>query len=481
MKIFTSIVGLNKTVKMLTIGGLIFMDFNPLPLLSAETAPSEKISLIDSERLAIKNHPALKLATEEMTVTKAKKDEAARALWPGITVKAEETKGMANNDLGTPEFKEQSYGVQLSQPLIQGGKLYRTYQQANSNWESSKAKSDKAERDVLYNVREAYWQMVRSGMAQEVYERALLDLDKERTRAEQLYKTNVITKETYLMIGSQYHQASLAIESAKAEREATLWRWTIALGLENPPDFEPQPIISINKADITVGQCLQLARKHNPDLRIQKNTMDASLFGYKAQKGNYWPRLGFNGFYGKSGGAYADEEFKLSEDWQVGVQLSQYLALNSLNVSGFQQKTSPKIGQSTRTETKTGSASLGVLDGFKTKSDIKDSAYAYHQAQTQLEQSELEILADVREAYANWKKGLTQLAFAENEVEWKKTEFRIAKIKTAHRDLPLSERAKLRNELALTEAALVAAQTNYNILQAALCKVVGVPDLFAKK
>jgi len=458
---------------------VFFLSFPPFLL--SETPPSKKtINLSETEQMALTNHPSVKLANEEVAVTRAKKAEASRALWPSVTAKGEKTLGEANRDLGTPEFKEESYGVQLSQPLIQGGKLYRTYQQATANWESSKAKKEKAERDVLYNAREAYWQMARSAMAQEVYERALADLGNEKKSGDRLFQKNVITKETYLMINSQYHQADLAVQSAKAEREAFLWRWTIALGLENPPEFEPDPAVTINRSTVSLEQCLLLTRTYNPDLRIQKNTMEASLYGYKANKGSYWPRLGVNGFYGKSGGAYENEEFKLTEDWQVGVQVSQYFALNTLNVSGFQQKTSPKIGQSTRTESKTGTASVGLLDGFKTRSEIKDSAYSYHQAKTQMEQTELEILADVREAYANWKKGLTQLTFAENEVEWKKTEYRIAKIKTSHREVPLSERAKLRNELAISEALLVAAQTNYNVLQAALCKVVGVPDLFAK-
>ncbi len=460
--------------------GFISLLFSVSPAYSADLAP-KNISLIDSERLAFENHPTIKLANEEVSVTKAKKMEAARALWPAVTLKAEKTIGAANNDLATPEFKEETYGVQASQPLIQGGKLYRTYKQAQSTWQSTRAKRDKAEREVLYNVREAYWQMVRARVAEDVYVRALSDLEKERRRAERLFQKDIITKETYLMIGSQYHQASLAIESAQAEREALLWRWTIALGLQNPPDFEPEATIPINKSTVSLEQCLQTAKLNNPDLRIQRSTTDASRYGYKALKGAYWPQVGVNGFYGRSGGAFKNETFDLREDWQVGVQLSQYFALNTLNVSGFKQKTSPKIGQSSRTESKTGTASLGLLDGFKTRSEIKDSGFSFHQSENQLNQSEIEVLADVREAYANWKKGLTQLSFAGNEVEWKKTEFRIAMIKTAHRDLPISERAKLRNELALAEAALVAAQTNYNILQAALSKVVGVPDLFARQ
>ena len=79
-----------------------------------------------------------------------------------MTLKGERTDGFAVKELGTPGFREVSYGVQASQPLIQGGKLYRTYRQSKSAWESAVAKREKARQEVLFALRESTWNYVKA-------------------------------------------------------------------------------------------------------------------------------------------------------------------------------------------------------------------------------------------------------------------------------------------------------------------------------
>jgi outer membrane protein TolC len=160
----------------------------------------------------------------------------------------------------------------------------------------------------------------------------------------------------------------------------------------------------------------------------------------------------------------------------AGVQLSQYFGLSTLNASGIQQETSPKIGQSTRTATKTASGSLGILDGFKQKSEAKDSAFLSEQARVQEERIEMEVANGVREAYANLKKAIAQMKIADNGAPLANAEYAIAKIKSAHREMPYSERAVTRNRLALAQAAINDARAYYQIACAALDRAVGVTD-----
>jgi hypothetical protein len=49
-------------------------------------------------------------------VAELKKAEAYRAVWPLVSLKGEITEGAAERTLGTPDFLEESYGVQLTQP-----------------------------------------------------------------------------------------------------------------------------------------------------------------------------------------------------------------------------------------------------------------------------------------------------------------------------------------------------------------------------
>ncbi|MFA5975930.1 MAG: TolC family protein [Elusimicrobiota bacterium] len=448
---------------------------------SAPSSSNEFISFQAAESLSLQNHPSVRLAQEEAAVAETKRKESRRALFPSLTAKAEDTEGDAVDTLGTPAFTERSYGVEASQALYAGGKLYNTYKQALSTWESLKAKQVKTQSDVLYGVREAAWNLIKSENLLKVYRKAKDDLENEKRMAEQLRSKDVITHEAYLQILSQYNQAIAAVESAEADKEAHVWQWTAALGLQTPPAFRPDlgPISASNDS-WTLPECLQWASLQHPDLIIQKKTAEAAYYGHNAARSVYKPIISLNGFYGRSGGAFHSEPLKLSEDWQAGVQISQYFSLSTLNLSGFDQHTSPKIGQSTRTASKTATANVGILDAYRKKAEAQEATLAYHQADVQRLRTEMDVANGVREAYANWKKAIARLKMAENDCPLAQASYSIAKIKSAHREVPLSERAIARNRLAQAEAGLDEAKANYQIAVAALAHAVGATDRFYK-
>ena len=138
----------------------------------------------------------------------------------------------------------------------------------------------------------------------------------------------------------------------------------------------------------------------------------------------------------------------------MGLRASMYFGGSSMNVSGLKQKTSPKLGQSSRTEIETISTSVGLIDNFKQKSDYEDAELVSDQARVQLEKTRMDVLNGVRDAYAAWKKATAQLTIAENDLELARADFAVAGIKSSHREVPFSERAVTRNKVAQAEAAL---------------------------
>jgi outer membrane protein TolC len=437
------------------------------------------VSLQDCEQIAAENHPSVRLADEEAELAELKKDEAARAMWPGITLKGERTDGKAVEALGTPGFREISYGVQASQPLIQGGRLYRSYRQARSAWESSQAKADKARQEVLFAARESYWNYVKALRVREVYRLAQQDLAKEKAMADKLAKGDVVPRQVLLTVTSQHNQASLALDGAEAELTSRLWQWTAALGLNEPPEFRPAPDFPQEAPpEMTLDGLIGTAHARHPDLRAQAAAAEAALQGDKAGRSLYFPKLSLNGFYGRSGGNFNSEPLHLREDWQAGAQLAQYFGGNTLNVSGLHQKTSPKIGQTNRSESRTVSGSVGLLDAIKQKTERRDAAYTRHQAEVQMDRTRMEVDNNVRAAYAEWRKALAQLQGAENDLSLARSDYAISQVKSAHREVPLSERAVSRNKLAQAEVAFAEALSGAHVARASLSRVTGAPDLF---
>lgn len=452
------------------------------PSILSSQEPLKTVPLAEAEKTALTSHPSIRLADEETAVSAYKRKEAYRAIYPNITLKGEQTYGESVERLGTPDFEEKSYGVQASQPIIQGGKLFRSYRQARATWESQQAKAVKARHEVVFGIREAHWNYVKTARALDAHQRARADLEKEMAMAEKLSGGGAIPRQVYLTISGQSGQAQLASDGAEAEMTARLWQWTAALGLSQPPDYRPADDIPSGPVPaITLEECLSVAQGGHPELKIQEKALEAARYGDKAARGLYWPKLSASGFYGRSGGAFEGERLELREDWNAGLQLAQYFGGNTVNLNGQQVRTSPKIGQTTRTESKTVSGTVGVMDGLRQKTEKKDAALTFHQAEVQMERTRMEVSNNVRESYANWKKALAGLKIGENELALAKTDFSIAGIKSAHREVPISERAVSRNKLAAAEVAFADAQAGYQIAAAALSRAVGDPDFFNQK
>jgi outer membrane protein len=363
--------------------------------------------------------------------------------------------------------------VQVTQPIFQGGRLYHTYKQASANSESLQAKYGQVREDVLYNVREATYNLIRAMKTQDVYGEAIADLETEKKRADRLFGQDTITRQAYLTITGQYSQAVYARQASDAELESRLWQWTAALGLKQPPVFRPLLSLPIDRRELSLEECLNAARASHPELLYQQKVTEAARQGEKVSKSLYMPNVSVNGFYGRSGGAFEGETLRLGEDWLAAIQITQYFGLSTFNLSGFDQHTSPQIGQSTRTAAKTVNSSLDILNAYKPKIERREAEVTYEQALVQLDRTRMEVENNVREAYANWKKALSQLQIAETGVPLATSEFSIARIKSAHRESPYSDRATARNRLAQAQAAFIQAQADYNIAQAALNRAMG--------
>lgn len=439
------------------------------------------MSLRRCEEMALATHPTVRLAEEETRVAKLKRKEAYRGIWPLLSFKGEITEGAAERTTGSPDFLEESYGAQLSQPVIQGGRLVNAYKQARANWNAIAAKEEKAKQEVLYGARESYWNLVKALLAESIYEKALTDLKADRAMAEELSKKELISRQVYLTMTGQHEQAVLNRDAAQAETLARLWNWTAALGLNEPP--AERPLASIPSSVLMapkLEECLREAGASHPDLAVQRYTTEAAQYGDKAGKGHYYPRLSVNGFYGRSGAAYENEDFEFREDWNLGAQVSQYFGGSSVNASAQEIKTSPKLGQSTRTQSRTYAGSVGVEDSLKLKSEKAEAALTYDQAKEDLRRTGMEVANNVRSAYAEWAKMLSQLRIAETDFSLAKTDFNVARIKSTNREVPVSERSLTRNRLAQAEVAWVDAQAQLRIAGAALARAMGRPYTLEK-
>lgn len=132
------------------------------------------------------------------------------------------------------------------------------------------------------------------------------------------------------------------------------------------------------------------------------------------------------------------------------------------------------MGQSSRTESRTASATFGLLDGYQSAAEKKESAWQYRQAKYNEEKARQTMMVEVREAFFNVKKGQSQVKNAELEVELAKSELAIQKIHLKDEKASVADVAEANNKRTNAKASLNEAKVFYLLALSALEKAVGL-------
>jgi len=445
----------------------------PLTAQDQVVSSTTTLSFADCMKTASEMYEPLKLAKQEIDLSTAKLTESRRSLYPTLTAKGDHTDGAADVGTGTPSFSEDSYGLQTTYPIYQGGKMSSIFKQAKLNLTISNLKYEKTKKELAYTVAEAYWNLLRLICDTKEYEKSLEELKKIYGMTKKLYANGSINERELISVQSQLNQAEYQLETNMSDVENQKWKLSVAMGLDKQIDFTTITEIPFSRIEISLEQCLQKAQTGNYDVLIAETTAEVEHLGVVVKKSYKKPKIDFNAFYGKSGSAYQGEVLNLAEDYQFGIQIAQPFDLNTFNLSGQAIKTSPKLGQTTLTQSDTLSASVSLLDAYKQQSEEKEAYLTFNQALFNLKKTKADTAAQVRDAYFNYRKALSQVNNAQLDYQLAKKELAIDSINLGNEKANFVNVAEDANKVASSAAALNDAKVFYIISIAAIDKAVG--------
>ncbi|HEN20906.1 MAG TPA: hypothetical protein ENN86_02735 [Desulfobacteraceae bacterium] len=131
------------------------------------------------------------------------------------------------------------------------------------------------------------------------------------------------------------------------------------------------------------------------------------------------------------------------------------------------------MGQSTRTQSKTASASVGILDNIRGFSDDLEGDISYKQSQIKLLDVRNNAEREVRESVFNVEKALLQVKSSEEEVKLSQEEVVATQSKKDLNLAQISELISSKIKLANARKAYYEALSYFNISVASLNKSVG--------
>jgi len=433
--------------------------------------------LEDCLRIAIANSKTLKIAEEEVRLAELKVREATRGLYPSVAAKLDRTDGNIKSletggvDAG---FREMEFGLQIGQSLYQGGKFKSTFTQAKVKLEMAEKKYEKTEQDLIFDVKKAYYNLVSSQANVHEQEKLLRQAESILEEARKKHRLKLVTKEELLNVQSQHNQVRYQKTSEEKDSSLALLTLKQLLNLDEPVSVEVDTELDFQDLGISLEQSLEVAGEHNLDLALSKLSMKFAEMGKKIARSDQKFKIDLSGFYGRGGGAYKTEDLKISDSWYAGIKVSKTLGGSTISSGYTSDQTNPKLGQTSRTESNTGSVTLSLFDNLKNLSEEKESDIEYEKAVNEVKKTEKKMESETKESYFNYEKSLIQLEAVSKEIEFRKEQEKIAR-----------EKGKLNlarnSEVLGAEINLTSAHTSYNealayyhIALASLNKAIGI-------
>jgi len=419
--------------------------------------------------VALENRLGVKIAQEEIELSKLKIREANRALYPAATLNYLETTGLTTSDI--QDFTDKEYKVKFEYPLYYGWRLKYAVEQAISNMKASQYNYDKISQDLRGDVEAAYYSYVTNRATLRLQESLLKEVEKIFDIAKKRFDIGLSTKAEFLLAEAKSKQIKYQV--ASSQNELAIARLTLAqtMNVKDSEKFSEFADVDLDfnawqpvHLDVSLEQCIDLAFKYRPDIKSKGHMLDFNDYERKITRSKNQFKVDLTGSYGKSGGAFESESLTMNKDWFIGLKASKPLGGNTLSAAYTKEETSEKHGQTTRTESISKSVEVGLLDNLQSFSEKKSSEIAFSKAREELQKTQNAIMKEVKESYLNYRKGLFQIESNLKKVSHKREELKVAKAQAELNEVPIS--GLLRFYMEFTDEQTFYIESVGNLLQA---------------
>ncbi|MBW6484608.1 MAG: TolC family protein [Syntrophobacterales bacterium] len=221
--------------------------------------------------------------------------------------------------LATGTKNNYNWNVEVRQPLYAGGGIAAGYEASQVGAEIARLNEQQTILDVVYEVRIAYFNILKAQRAVEVAVQALKRLTAHRDAASAFYETGIIPRndllraEVELAAGRQsLLRAENGVELAKARFNTLLRR-----KINSPATIED----SLTKAVAVepLDACIAAALARRPEIQAYQLRWNQAKILVKQAKSEYYPNLSLSGNYARYGDTpgVAGSDYRDQENWYV--------------------------------------------------------------------------------------------------------------------------------------------------------------------
>ena len=364
--------------------------FNASAPIQATVTTNHIISVDDCVKIALENNPSI---LSQLLSKDIYKNQIAQA-WSNYFPTINATVGYSRNDMMVTNFKfpMQKYNlwnmpnVGFNQLIYDFGKTGKQAAIAKKTYEASKETLQSNINEVVYMVKNAYYNQLFLQQQVAVYEDSVLQYQIHLEQAKAYYDIGSKAKIDVSTAEYNLDNTKLTLVQAKNAVETGFAQLTNAMGVPEFGKFDIQDRLDKRRYDITFDESLKIACDQNPTLLAAKKKMEGSKLLVQSSKVAFLPNLTGFGSYSSGGGEPAKDY-----GYQIGAQLS----YSNVNL-------------------------------FLLKKQVDEATLTYKKDQADYETQRQKIYLDVKSAFIQLKNAQESIPVARSQMEVAKERYDLA-------------------------------------------------------
>ena len=410
---------------------------------------SQPLTADDCVKVALKMSPSITKAKAAVTEASAGRQSAWSGLVPQVTAQGSysHTGPGSRYTYSSSQYGQISLGggESYSGSIVASQSLFdvRTYTQvvqANKGLEAAKAGERGAKEQLVFNVKQAYYDVVRARRTVQAAQSQLEQSAEQEKRFQEMRRLGSISKADLLKIQIRLSQSKTDLLTAQNSEAVARANLCAVMGIDVNAPVEVGEEVTFDEKHPNLADLLVKAQRQRPDL-VQAR---ATFSGYKAaatlSRGQYLPRLSADAGY-----SYRDRKFP--EDWPY-----------------VKERYGWNMGLS---------VSWTIFDGLVTHANIRTANARKAASEADLRAAQQSAEVEVKQAYLNYTLMVEKVKLARETLGGAEEDYRLTSEKQrlgAATTLDL-----LTSQATLTQARVQEASTlcDLKIAEAAIARAIG--------
>jgi outer membrane protein len=431
--------------------GSLFFILNGSAMQVPTSNASKPLTIEDAVAIAQRNAFSIRLQASAVEKSRRVLDQTAAGLGPSLNSTTTYTRnghaqvssfGAGSSFVLSP-IDSKTVGLNFNLPIDISGNLQRQVAASRENLRSTEKNFEAALNDSKLTARQAFIAVLRAKATVRVQEEAVknstaqLDLGRKLLAGEQIAQVDVTRYE------AQLAQSNADLLTAQNGLELAKYALNDALARPIETPLEVSDIYTLPSDPAEVNELVKTGQFKRPEVQSYLHSLKSLALVRRAN--------------------------------EVGQNPSLSLGLN------YSRNLDPS-GLSAQTETTTGTLTLSIplYDNGITRSKVRAASQDELQAQISLQQVQLTISQDVRNAFTNLSSARARLRNADEQVRLASEVFRLANIKQQAAEGTYIDVIDAENSLTQAKNTQVGARYDFLVAYAQLQRAVGTDQVVAK-